>query len=194
METQETGASTEEAGNGDSSTDTTEESTATGETSEDGTQVEDADTLKERLAEKDKHITKLEKELRDNKSKKAKSDVSEDQDDVMTWMTINTDGLKLVAKEFQEELAFYKSHKIPITNDIRDRALRDARARKGVGSKSSEGAERQTSTSTEVTGEIRKSQKGANEVPPEIKALYPDMTPERYLKYKAEFDAKKKRG
>lgn len=193
MDTQDTGASTEEALSGDSSTQTTDES-ATGETSEAGTQ-EDAATLLQRISDKDAHIVKLEKELLTLKPKKEtpkKREAVEDPDDVMTWMTMNTDSLKLVGKEFQEELKFYKDHGIPVTNEIRDRALRDARSRKGVGPKVNAEEQRQAQTSAPVQGEMRKTAQ-ITEVPESVKKYYPDMTLERYLKYKPEIDARKKR-
>lgn len=194
MDTQDSGTSTEETLTGDSSTEQTEE-TATSDTSEDGAH-EDADTLRDRLSEKDRYIKQLEAERLEGTSKKKptkREAQSEDPDDVMTWMTLNGDQLKLVGKEYKEELAFYKSHGIPVTDDIRDRALRDARARKGVGSKSTNAeTERQVSTSSESSGEMRKT--ASREVPESIKKLYPDMTPERYAKYKAEIDSKQKKG
>lgn len=126
-------------------------------------------------------------------SKSAKSE-PEDSDDVMTWMTLNADNLKLVPKEFQEELTFYKSHKIPVTNEIRDRALRDARARKGV--RNTE-AERQASTSTETQGEMRKTTSNPTEVPENIAKLAKEggteLTPERYAKYRPEIEERRKK-
>lgn len=190
METPTQGASTEEAQTGNSSTEQTDESGTT-DTSTDG-QQEDADTLKKRLADKDAHIVKLETELREKKP--PKKGEPEDADDVMTWMTLNADNLKLVPKEFQEELTFYKSHKIPVTNEIRDRALRDARARKGV--RNTE-AERQTSTSTETQGEMRKTTSNPTEVPEHIAKLAKEggteLTPERYAKYRPEIEERRKK-
>lgn len=179
MDTQLTGTTEEQ-----SSTEQTEETT-TSDTSTDGT--EDADT--KRIVDKEEYLKELDRQIKEKealRNKAKKSEVPEDADDVITWMTLNSDGLKLVPKEFQEELAFYKSHKIPVTNEIRDRALRDARARKGV----REG-ERQASTATEVHGEVRKSL--ATDIPDAIKELRPNMTVEQYRAYKAEFDARKKK-
>jgi hypothetical protein len=168
----------------DTSTTEQSEETATSDTSEDGTQ-EDADTLKKRLSDKDSYIKKLELKL---KAKKEKGDDTEDHDDVMTWFNLNADNLKLVGKEFKEELSFYKSHKIPVTNEIRDRALREARDRKGV-----RDTEEHTVTASETQGEMRKTAKITN-VPESVLQHRPGMTPDQYAKYKAEFDAGKKRG
>jgi hypothetical protein len=192
MDTQTTGTSTEETQTGDSSTGTIDETT-TGDTSETGAH-EDADTLRKQLSDKDRYIKQLESERIDvsPKKKAPKSEaVTEDQDDVMAWMTLNSDSLKLVGKEWQEELSFYKSHDIKVTNEIRDRALRDANNRKGIGPKNTAEADRQASTSSESTGEMRKT--NSREIPESVKAHVPKMTPEQYAKYKAEFEASKKR-
>lgn len=145
------------------------------------TAQEDADT--KRIADKKAYLAKLDREIKEKEATRNNAR-PEDQDDVITWMTLNGDDLKLVAKEYQEELSFYKSHKIPVTNDIRDRALQSARNRKGVRPT----VERQAS---EVTTETRKVAK-SDEIPAAIKKANPNMTQAQYLQYKAEFDAKKK--
>lgn len=188
METLETGASTAEAHTGDSAPDSTDENATSG-TSSAGSQ-EDAD-LQKQLADKDRHIQKLESELRDERTgKKApkKREGTEDTDDVMTWMTLNADSLKLCGKEFKEELAFYKNHGIPVSDEIRDRALRDAKARKGVGPKVNVEADRQASTSTPVSGEMRKTGP-TDDIPERVKKFRPDLTPEKYREYKKDFAA-----
>ncbi len=194
MDTQETG--TEEETETVDSTDTDE--TVTDDTSEAGT--EDADQELKRIKDKKQYIKDLDRDIKELEQKrltlkpKSKSEtVTEDQDDVMTWATINSDSLKIVGKEYKEELAFYKAHKIHITSDIRDRALRDARARKGLGSKSNAEANRQAETSTEVTTEMRKSSVKTGEIPASIKAMRPDMTLEQYESYKADIEAKKQK-
>jgi len=185
MDTQDTGTTEEQ-----SSTEQTEETT-TSDTSADGNS-EDVDA--KRIADKEAYLKELDRQIKEKETlrNKAKKSEPEDQDDVITWMALNADNLKLVGKEFQEELAFYKSHKIPVTNDIRDRALRDARARKGVRNVESE---RQAATSSEVQGETRKTAKV--EMPETVEQLAKEggttLTPERFAKYKAEFDARKKR-
>ena len=159
--------------------------TATGDTS-DVTQ-EDADTR--RIEDKQAYLKDLDRQIKEaeanrNKTKKSEPD---DEDSVMTWLTVNSDDLKLVTKEYNEELAFYKSHKIPVTNDIRDRALQSAKARKGV---RGESVERQGTTS-EVQGEMRKGT-AVMAIPAKIAEANPKMTLDDYKKFKAEFDARDK--
>lgn len=182
MDTQDTGTTEEQ-----SSTEQTDEN-ATSATSKDG--ENDADTR--RIEDKQEYLKQLDREIKEAealRNKTAKKGDSETEDDVMTWLTVNADSLKLVTKEYQEELAFYKSHKIPVTNDIRDRALRDAKTRKGVRSGN---VDRTASTSTEVAGEMRKPA-STGEIPDEVKKLNPKLTKEKYQKYKAEFEATAKR-
>lgn len=168
------------------------------ETSEDGTQ-EDADPLKKAISDKDRHIGKLEDELRDERSKKKptdKAEVSEDNEGANLWMITHADQLKLVAKEYQKELNFYKEHKITITNELRDRALRDARSTKGLDSKNTEGSDRQEETSSESQGETRDVK--SDEIPPKIFKLIKDATgkdptKEDYNRWKKDLEAKKKK-
>ena len=180
MDTQPTGTNDE----AQASTDVTDE-TVTDDTSKEQ-QTEDAGTQK-RIDDKETYLKALDKEIKEKEAKrKSIKSEPEDQDDVITWMALNSDDLKLVGKEFQEELAFYKSHKIPVTNSIRERALRDARTRKGVRS------QEVAVTASETQGEMRKTEV-VREVPSSVLEHYPDMTPERFAKYKSEFEAKKKK-
>lgn len=190
MDTQDTGTTE------DTTSSTAADETTTGDTStENG---EDADLELKRIKDKKQYLKDLDREIKEAEEKrnglkpnKKSETLTEDQDDVQIWMTVNSDSLKVVGKEFQEELKFYKDHKIPVTNEIRERALRDAKARKGYGAKSNAEAERQADTSTEVQGEVRKTTQ-VTEIPESIRKHNPTMTLEQYKKYKAEFDAKKK--
>lgn len=186
MDTLEKGTSDAENLSGNSAPDSTNEN-ANGDTSKDGTQ-EDADTLRKRLADKDAYIKKLESE----RKTKSKSE-PEDDDDVNTWLIMNTDDLKLCAKEYKEELAFYKSHKIPITEEIRNRALQSAKDRKGV--RPVVQANRTETTSNTTGTEFRRTTK-TDEIPSSVieaaDKAGTTITPERFAKYKAEIEGEKK--
>ena len=82
--------------------------------------------------------------------------------------------------------------KIPVTNAIRDRALREAKGRKGLVKTDNTEARRQTATSGVDTGEMRKTR--SEEIPGEILKLVPDLKKEKYLEYKAEFESRRKKG
>lgn len=122
-------------------------------------------------------------------AKKSKSSPSEDQDMVITWMSLNSDSLKMVAKEYQEELQFYKNHNIPVTNEIRDRALREAKNRKGLIKAKSNEAERQAATAEPTQGEHRatKPKVTLTEQQREL-----GLTEEMIAKYKDEVEPKRK--
>ena len=155
--------------------------TATSDTSE--TSQEDADAR--RIEDKKAYLKELDRQIKEAEANRNKvKKVDEDQDDVMTWLTTNQDDLKLVTKEYNEELAFYKSHKIPVSNEIRDRALASAKSRKGVGKNAS------TEQVTALGGstEMRKAAT-INEIPAAVKAANPKMTLERYKELKAEIEA-----
>lgn len=181
MDTQDSGTSTEETQQGDSSTGTTDENASV--TSEAGTHDEDAETLRKQLSDKDRYIKQLEAERNQGKKPSKREAATEDQDDVITWTTLNADALKMAAKEYKEELSFYKAHGIVVTNEIRERALRDAKARKGL----SAGQQQQLSPEGQG-GEIRKTE--TREVPESIRRLRPNMTYDEYLKLKAEKEKK----
>ncbi len=194
METPAKEASQEEAVETETPQTEQSEESVVDETLDDGG---DADPLKKVIADKDRHITKLEDENRKLKEDKPKAKISsEDSDDVMVWMTANADDMKLVSKEFQEELKFYKDHKISITNELRDRALRDARARKGVNSKKTEESDRQVATASAGDSELRAGE--SEDIPPRVKEIltkaFPkkEITKEDYKRWKAENDARRK--
>ena len=183
MDTQDTG--TTEVVEQTASTET--EETTTSETSEAGIH-EDADY--KRAVDKKAYLADLDRQIKEkegirNKGKKREV-VTEDQDDIITWTALNADSLKMVGKEYQEELSFYKTHGITVTTDIRERALRDAKARKGL----SDTKQQQQISSEGSAGETRKTE--TRDVPDSIKALRPDMTYEQYKAYKTELDNKKK--
>ncbi len=168
MDTQETG------------TEPTEETTATSDT------VTEEDAELRRIADKKKYLSDLDREIKEKEALRKKASEPEDDEDMITWHSVNSDDLKLVNKEYKEELQFYKTNKIPVTNDIRDRALRDAKYRKGV---RPEETERQA-TNTSVQGEMRKSTKTTG-VPDTVKnVVSKDYTPEKHAKYEAEFRAR----
>ena len=163
------------------------------ETSTDGTQ-EDADPLKKVISDKDRHIVKLEKELRDARA--GTTEKGSTGDDYVLWTAVHADELKLVDKEFLEELKFYKEHNIEVNDEIRNRALRDAKNRKGLGTKNTAGADRQAATSSPTQGESRSVH--SDEIPENVaklikKATGKEPTKEDYNRWKQDIEARKKK-
>ncbi len=176
MDTQDTGTTEEQ-----SSTETTLSDTS-------GNGTEDAGQLK-RIADKEQYLRDLDREIKEKEGQRKKAKTEETPDDVITWATMNSDDLKLAHSEYQEELDFYKGHKIPITNDIRDRALREAKIKKGLTKERNQDGERQKATSSESGTEMRRG-KPEEVVPEQLQKLSKTMTKEKYQKYKEEFKAR----
>jgi hypothetical protein len=177
MDTQDTGTTEEQS------------SVQTDETSSADTSTENDDASQKRISDKELYLKDLDRQIKEKEALRKKSKSEETSDDVITWATMHSDDLKLVHEEYQDELEFYKSHKIPITNDIRDRALREARNKKGLTkTQNAEGA-RQKATSSEAGTEMRKGPPSP-QLPDSVKQLSKTMTPEKYQKYREEFKAR----
>lgn len=173
-------------------TDESDESADEGETSEDG-QQEDADnveSLKKQLSDKDKHIVKLESELREKNPKPAKKGKEPvDHDEVTDWKILNADDIKMAGSIYRDEVAFFKSQGIKLSVQVLERALANAKAKKGIKPNAQE--TQQLESTTPVQGEHRGSLK-KKAVPAGVKKLVPDITPEKYAEYTRQIEEEKK--
>ena len=167
----------------------TDDENANGGTSDDG-EHEDADALKKRLADKDTHITNLEKENRALKTGKTKK-TDETDEDLTDWKIMNADDIKMAGKEYQDEVAFFKSQGIKVTQVVLERALTNAKAKKGLSGKSDDGElKRQAETSEASQGETRRSKSKLPQLTEQQKKL--GLTPEKIAEIDAQMAEERK--
>lgn len=162
---------------------------ADGGTSEDGQQEDaDAKTLKKQLSDKDRHIEKLETENR--KLKKGVGTREVPDDEITDWKILHSDEIRIVGKEYQEEINFFKEQGVKITVPVLERALGNAKARKGLTKSSSDETKRQQETSAPTQGEHRAG-KPKRQLTEQQKAM--GITQEMLDKYGPEVEARRKK-
>lgn len=190
MDTPEKGASTASADSSETSqTDTTDEN-ANGGTSDGGTHedADDVETLKKRNADKDAHISRLEGELQ--AAKAGKKPASETAEDVTDWKILNADAIRICGKEYQDEVAFLKSQGVKMTPAVLERALQNAKARKGLSKPDSTEATRQAETASPSQGEHRQTSRRKPVLTDQQRAM--GLTEDDVERYGKQIEAEKK--